>query len=84
MKNYSAEFLLGLLEGVEIPDDSSVDDVWEKEFDCRDGWRVVVFYDVGELDYIEYFVTPDGEKINFWDWPESNDRSELMNWRGHE
>ena len=80
---YAASFLLGLLMPGTIPDnnDSDVDLV---EFECRDGWKVSVFYDVGELDYIDHFVSPDGTVIDFWDWPESDDKSTLMSWRGFE
>lgn len=76
-----ADFLLGLLEGIEIPDHNEVD-ACEVAFPCRDGWKVIVFYDVGELDYIDSFVSPTGEEIDFWLWPESEDKQRVMNWRG--
>lgn len=77
---HTANFLLGLLEGVAIPADS---DVWgDVIFPCRDGWTVTIFYDCGELDYIDCFTDPSGNKVNFWDWPESPDQKRLINWRG--
>lgn len=65
-------------------------------FDCANGWKVVIFYDCGGLDYICHFVKPNGLVIDFWDWPDefepddpkydeaycSSDRWFLMNWRG--
>lgn len=80
MNDYTADFLLGLLEGIEIPHTS---DTWnEQDFQCRDGWIVTIFYDCGELDYIDSFTAPDGTKVCFWDWPESEGQNRLINWRG--
>jgi hypothetical protein len=47
------------------------------------GWKVAFFYDFGGLDYIDYFVAPDGTQIDFWEWPEETPgRQELINWMG--
>lgn len=80
---YAASFLLSLLEGVDIPNDIGPGEFRDVEIDVRDGWKVDVFYDCGELDYINHFVSPMGEVVNFWDWPRSEDQSLLINWRGH-
>lgn len=64
------------------PDDGAFGD---REFLAKDGWKVVVFYDSGDLDYIDSFVSPSGEKIDMFgagrdaliddpDWPA------LQNW----
>lgn len=31
-----------------------------------DGWQIELFYDCGELDYIDHFITPEGERLNVW------------------
>ena len=53
-----------------------------------DNWKVIIFHDCGELDYIDHFVSPDGEIIDFWDWPVeedfyNSDKNLLMCWRGN-
>lgn len=62
-------------------------------FPAMDGWQVVFFYDVGDLDHIDHFITPSGETIGLWgdDIPaELDDREEdqcfgtLHCWRDHE
>ena len=58
-----------------------------------DGWQVGFFYDCGELDYIDYFLSPDGERIEVWEddprfaFPRDDDDPEfpfrpLQYWRG--
>ena len=32
-------------------------------------WKVAVFYDGGEFDYIESFITPEGKEIDWFDFP---------------
>lgn len=82
-EQYTADFLLGLLERVEIP--ASHSESADVTIDCRDGWKVVIFYDCGDLDYIDSFISPDGERIEWW-WDAetlfSGDGSRLRNWRG--
>lgn len=77
--NYTADFLLGLLAGIDIPEHS---DEMTPLISINDGWKVCVFYDCGELDYIEYFVAPDGSIVDFWEWPDSDDQRRLIGWRG--
>ena len=80
---YAASFLLSMLEGVDIPNEIGPGEFCDIEIAARDGWKVDVFYDCGELDYINHFISPKGEVVDFWDWPESEDKSLLINWRGH-
>ena len=80
---YAASFLLSLLEGISIPNAIDPGEFCDVEIAVRDGWKVDVFYDCGELDYINHFISPLGEVIDFWLWPESEDRSLLINWCGH-
>jgi hypothetical protein len=49
---------------------------------AKDGWKCVIFYDGDMLDYIDSFITPDGEIINFWEWDECIEKSILMGWSG--
>jgi hypothetical protein len=47
-----------------------------------DGWKVCFFYDCGELDYIDHFVTPEGEKLEVWPNDYQSEQSPpVMNWR---
>lgn len=49
----------------------------------RDGWQVCFFYDCGDLDYIDHFVTPAGEKLDvFVDGYQSEQWPPVMNWGG--
>lgn len=51
---------------------------------ARDGWRVCFFYDCGDLDYIDHFVTPDGEKLEvFADGYQSEQWPPVMCWGGN-
>lgn len=73
-----AERLLSMADAANVPDDHPNPDWWpsEVEFELSDGWKMAVFYDVGDLDYIEHFVAPDGQIIDFWDWPDITDLGE--------
>jgi hypothetical protein len=50
---------------------------WDQDvFECNDGWKVRVFYDAGDYDYIDSWIAPDGTVIDsedvgllFWDPP---------------
>jgi len=51
---------------------------------AKDGWKISFFYDGDELDYINYFIMPNGTIIDFWDWDEDkyyDDKHLLMCWR---
>jgi len=65
-------------------------DYLDVEMEAKDGWKVTFFYD-GELDYIDHFVTPDGQRLDVWlndDHPFrenaawENGWPPIMNWRG--
>lgn len=73
-----ADRLISLIN-VPIPVSSESDDGLI-EFEISDGWKVVVFYDCGGFDYVDSFVSPEGETIDFWYWPESSDRQKLIDW----
>jgi hypothetical protein len=81
----SWEQLLELAESVNPPDEQpndSSDWCGDKEFVTDKGWKVIIFYDCGELDYISHFITPDGEELDFWEWDEHHPwRANLINWR---
>lgn len=82
-QKHAAEELLRRIASTDIPESIS-DAFTDVEFDLGDGWTVAVFYDCGELDYISWWRTADGERFDFWDWPESDLKSRLMNWRGND
>lgn len=78
-------FLMDIAESAAPPQNvDSTCPYWcgEEEFQARDGWKVTFFYDCGELDYIDHFVTPDGQVLEVWEdltgdqdqWPP------LLNW----
>ncbi|MES2685504.1 MAG: hypothetical protein V4706_01715 [Pseudomonadota bacterium] len=49
----------------------------------RAGWKVCFFYDCGDLDYIDHFVTPDGEKLEvFVEGYDSEQWPPVMLWGG--
>lgn len=77
--------LLQIAEQAKPPSVMPVDSAgWcgDVEFIAEKGWRVVIFYDCGEIDYIAHFVTPSGELVDFWHWPESHPwKGNLMAWR---
>ena len=79
----SASFLLSLLEGVDIPDGIDQGDCGTREFDLTHGWKVSIFYDCGDLDYIDHFISPSVKIVDFWDWPSSPDKTILIRWRGN-
>lgn len=78
--NYTATFLLGLLEGIPIPPEIEAGECRDVEIPVKDGWKVNVYYDCGGLDFINHFVTPDGEVVNFWNWQDSEDKRVLAAW----
>ena len=75
--------LLAIVETADIPDAMPSGTFETREFQCRDGWKVKIFYDDGDLDYIESIIRPDGTVIDFWSWPEgTTGRSDLIYWSG--
>lgn len=92
------DFLMDLVERANIPKEQpeGTEGIWTtEEFpvtakrEYADGeireeiWKVVVFYDVGELDYIEHFVDPEGRVLDWWAFPwHSEEHQRLLAWRG--
>jgi hypothetical protein len=76
----SLKSLLEIAESA-APPELSPDAFGDVELPAKDGWRVAFFYDCGELDYISHFVSPDGAVVDFWEWPESAERTLLTCWR---
>lgn len=52
-----------------VPDNWSWDWVWCGNFYCTiDGYKVVIFNDCGELDYVDSATAPDGRTGDFDHW----------------
>lgn len=67
--------LIAMADASGIPDSSPPDADWmwtDVDFDLPDGWKMTVFYDGGDVDYIDHFVAPDGTVIDFWEWPDES------------
>ena len=75
---YTAEQLLQLLDGFTCPVDSQYEPLMT--FDLKDGWKVVVFYDCESFDYLDEFIAPNGQVVDFWEFPESEARQRLIDW----
>lgn len=79
-------FLMEIAHSAAPPDNQPGDSPsWCSEvlMPARDGWQVCFFYDCGELDYIDHFITPAGERLDVWpDVYESEQSPPVMNWRG--
>ncbi len=54
----------------------------EITFDTPSGWKVVIFYDGGDLDYIDSMIAPDGAVIDPWKRPTGDQLRLLTYWRG--
>jgi len=78
--------LVEIAESMNPPNEMFEDDgnpAWKDVvFDRLDGWKIVINYDGGEVDYISHFVDPEGNVIDFWEWEESENKRMLMCWRG--
>lgn len=79
-------FLLNIAHSSAPPDEQPGDSPnWcgEMTLPARDGWLVCVFYDCGQLDYIDHFVTPTGEKLEVWPNDYQGEQwAPVMIWRG--
>lgn len=88
LNSYGQFFLMEIAESANPPN-TLPDLTWENiTMDARDGWKVVFFYD-GDLDYIDYFITPTGAILEVFDFDRSNPAyiyegslPPIMNWRG--
>jgi hypothetical protein len=79
LNEFTAEYLISIAETASIPPISY--ELWPwRIFDAKEGWKVMVYYDVDELDYIDHFVTPDGQQIDIWEWPESDEKALITGW----
>lgn len=86
LDSWGQEQLMQIADSANPPDAQPADsENWcgDVVMPARDGWQVCFFYDCGGLDYIDHFITPNGEKLDVWP---SNYQSEqlppVMNWRG--
>lgn len=79
---YGQNFLIQVAHSANPPD--VCEDLFgEIEMQAQDGWRVCFFYDMGELDYIDYFINPKGERLDVWhDDYQSEQSPPIMAWRG--
>ena len=59
--------LLEIAESINAPDKDEEIFTGNRTFDAKNGWKVVVFYDCPEIDYIDSFVDPFGQVYNVWD-----------------
>lgn len=87
LDKYDQWRLLEIAESANPPETKPSDsENWcgDVELPAKDEWKVVFFYDCGELDYIDHFETPDGEKLEVWLGAEyqSEQWPPVMNWRG--
>lgn len=78
---YNAWKLLEIVEKANPPD-YEYDCFGEESFSLDNGWRVVLFYDIGELDCINEIITPEGKVIDFWEWPDCPVKDVMKSWRG--
>jgi hypothetical protein len=80
-------FLLEIASSAAPPDTQpgdSPDWCGDVTLPARDGWKVCFFYDCGDLDYIDHFVTPEGEKLDvFADGYQSEQWPPVMCWSGN-
>lgn len=93
LDRYGQWFLLEIAESANPPEILPSGPEWgDVPMDASDGWKVVFFYD-GELDYIDHFISPNGERLDVWlddDHPErekcdaawGGQWPPIMNWRG--
>lgn len=84
LDGYDEFFLLEIAESANPPDapPTPEDDFCEVTFPARGGWQVVIFYDGGDLDYIDHFITPEGVKLEPWDRELGEQWPPINNWRG--
>lgn len=78
---YNVWFLMEIAESTKAPEHDEKYFHEDVTFDAKGGWKCIMFYDGDELDYIDSFITPEGEIVNFWDWEESAEKDLLTCWR---
>lgn len=68
-------------ESVVSPPDNAEHFCLVVEHKTSNGWTFGIFDDCGEWDYVQYFVTPEGVRVDPWeDWL---DGYECEEWPGH-
>ncbi|AMD59398.1 hypothetical protein AWN88_14085 [Agrobacterium tumefaciens] len=84
---YTIDFLIEIAESAGISEYVTEDNAWyDVEYKTADGWTVSCFYDHVEFDNINFFIAPDGTRLDFWDWHEESaeqynrDKRRLMHW----
>lgn len=86
LDNWGQMFLLEIASSANPPDTQpgdSPDWCGDVTLSARDGWQVCFFYDCGELDYIDHFITPTGERLDVWpDGYQGDQWPPVMCWRG--
>lgn len=86
LDQYDQWKLLEIAESANPPNSYPEDsDNWcgDVEMPAKDGWKVIFFYDCGELDFIDSFVMPDGKHLEIWgNGYQSEQWPPVMIWRG--
>ncbi len=78
-----ARELLDIAHSTGAPHPHPKIDFGEVTFPAREGWQVVIFYDLFDLDYIDRFIAPDGAVIELWNNPAATPHLDpLRAWRG--
>ena len=62
-----ARKLLQMVHDCNPPEYQDGDWVFDVTLNANDGWKINLFYDCGELDYIDSFVYPDEKVIDVWE-----------------
>lgn len=58
--------LLMVAHQADAPEDIGTGEFDVREFTVEGGWTVAIYYDCGDLDYIDYFISPSGERLDLW------------------
>jgi hypothetical protein len=83
--SHSTDYLLRIAESAHIPVARPTNEL--REFAAKDGWTVVISNKIGGPGRIDHLVSPDGEFVSPWDWPEypdgepNPDRQRMIDWR---
>jgi len=59
--------LIAIAHAANPVEDQGDDWVFDVVLPSSNGWKVGFFYDCGELDYIDHFISPTGERIEVWE-----------------
>ena len=79
-----AFMLLDIVEKLKPPE--SIKNAQQGDITLTTGeWTVSFFYDCGEMDYIDHFITPNGQKLDVWGCKTIKDETWqkiIQDWRG--